>query len=865
MPNVTNDNLPSSTIPVPPWRAVLHWIARYAAIEIAVLLALGIAAYFLGHHLFDGSVPTQGDVRSHVFKIEFLQSYLSQFSWPQWNPYWYHGIPEDQFYPPGFYFLGAILGFVFKSGVVAYKILLLLDMVLNGLLIFFFARRFLKFDSHLAIWCLVTYETSTPLLINFYYGEGPNLLGWSVSIGFLTFYLSRAVEGKTQGLANIILPGFFLGAALLIHPFPVIFVFLAAVLFHVVWLIHTRAWRNFVRSQLPYSLGVFLVGGLIGTYYWLPAFLTLHWSSPIYSFTKFQWPGGTIYLLALVFLALTVYILTRLKNMDGLKLDFIFVSFAVACILGFGATAYLPFGLGSLVQEFRFATIIIPFFSILLILYPLKYRTFSFNVFNLAMALPIGLFVTALVFGLNGREAFASGFKSIVHPGLGSLYHLVATQFGPNFPNFAINVFPYFTIMSYFALSLVRRDYEFKRGKPVYIMAGGACLLLMTTFIPYINTARGVNLGDLSKYINNYEQADYAQIMKAAQNGRMIVSMNKGDLTQGDAPVTFGWKWGVQTVNGPYNQGDPKFFKFTVHLEWEERWLGYEYTRENLMQESAAKYIFVRDSFGFFSNVNGLSATVSNKYGRLLVLNENVTHADKVTPVLLDVKDPRTVTEFFNLLLPQGYKLVLVDVHDVPADLIDKFDYVMVDSKMKTAGYPGKTAFILNDSFAVSVEQSAEAFTLNVPYLTYPNRVCYHGDVADGYLWIGWDAWVGAQITPDIQAMLYACSNLLAPYFNKLDYFPVNYQSTDNRIEVSASPGFTLIKDSYFPYWKADKGQIVSTSQGFMLAYTDSANLTLNYQKPGYYIFAAVCSLMMTIVVAVILLVTFFRKPTKIG
>ena len=184
MPNLTNDNLPSSTIPVPPWRAILHWIARYAAIEIALFLALGIAAYFLGHQLFDNSVPTQGDVRSHVFKIEFLQSYLSQFSWPQWNPYWYNGIPEDQFYPPGFYFLGAVLAFVFKSGAVAYKILLLLDMALNGLLIFFFARRILKFDSHLAIWCLVAYETSTPLLINFYYGERKTCWAGAFQQGF---------------------------------------------------------------------------------------------------------------------------------------------------------------------------------------------------------------------------------------------------------------------------------------------------------------------------------------------------------------------------------------------------------------------------------------------------------------------------------------------------------------------------------------------------------------------------------------------------------------------------------------------------------------------------------------------------------
>jgi len=100
-------------------RPVLTWIRRHAAIEIAVLLALAVAAYFLGRHLLDSSVPADGDVRAHIFKIQLLQDYLARFSWPQWNQFWYHGIPEDQFYPPGFYFLGAVLGFISGSAVVA--------------------------------------------------------------------------------------------------------------------------------------------------------------------------------------------------------------------------------------------------------------------------------------------------------------------------------------------------------------------------------------------------------------------------------------------------------------------------------------------------------------------------------------------------------------------------------------------------------------------------------------------------------------------------------------------------------------------------------------------------------------------------
>jgi uncharacterized membrane protein len=246
---------------------VIRWINRNAAIEIAILLSLAIAAYFLGRHLFDLTVPTDGDVRSHIFKIEILHSYLSQFSWPQWVPYWYHGIPLDQYYPPGFYFISALLTFIVGNGVVAYKVVFFVTMVLNGIAVFYFARRFLKFDSHLAIWCLVAYETATPLLVNYMYGEGPNLLGWSASLGFLTVYLSQIIEGKTTGLFHRLLPGFMLGIAILIHPFPVLFVIMAIAVFHIIWLAHYRSLKAFVRVQLPYMAFVFGIGAIAGIYY----------------------------------------------------------------------------------------------------------------------------------------------------------------------------------------------------------------------------------------------------------------------------------------------------------------------------------------------------------------------------------------------------------------------------------------------------------------------------------------------------------------------------------------------------------------------------------------------------------------------
>jgi hypothetical protein len=48
-----------------------------------------------------------------------------------------------------------------------------------------------------------------------------------------------------------------------------------------------------------------------------------------------------------------------------------------------------------------------------------------------------------------------------------------------------------------------------------------------------------------------------------------------------------------------------------------------------------------------------------------------------------------------------------------------------------------------------------------------------------------------------------------------------------------------------------------------MLAYSDSANITLDYQKPFDYIFAAVCTFVMVTVAMVILMISFFGNSRK--
>lgn len=148
--------------------------------------------------------------------------------------------------------------------------------------------------------------------------------------------------------------------------------------------------------------------------------------------------------------------------------------------------------------------------------------------------------------------------------------------------------------------------------------------------------------------------------------------------------------------------------------------------------------------------------------------------------------------------------------------------------------------------------------TLNVPYQAYTKRIFYHGDIADGYSWLGWDGWPGAQITADISAIMKLTGDLMAPYLNRMDYTAAGYKLSDTRIDLGTAPGFTLVKDSYFPYWKSRSGDIMPTSQGFMLVQADTGDVILDYRKPLYYILASAFTIMGLIGAVTVLLVALF-------
>ncbi len=621
----------------------LHRLIRNPTFQ-AVAISFIIALLIYGRHLFDAAVPNGDDVKHHILTIDILHNSILHWSWPGWFPWWYHGFPAFQSYPPLFHILGAILTFVTTSAVISYKLLLFLALASNGLAIYYFARRFLKFSSTASILSLIAYESSFFLLINYLEGAGPNLLGWSIGILFLTLYLCNVTEGRVHRVKDIALPSLLFGISVLIHPFSAIFAVLAVIVFHILGLARSRTPRVTAKSQLPYFALVFGIGALLSITYWLPYLLTHNYVSPLYvSTNQFVGENGMLSLVLLIAFALAAGLITRWKTRDNAKLDLILAYFILTSALGFGLTLWIPF-IGTFLHPFRFATIMAPFFGILLIAFPLD---------------------------------------CLLKSGI-------------------------------------------RKYRRLFITIGAVCLVVIPVILPYALSYNRVE-EELFVYKQNYLQTDYTELLESVQGGRLIVPLVTGYLTEADSPAAFGWRYAVETVTGGYNQGDPKFSRYTVHLEWEERWFGYEFTRENLMQESGAKYLFVRSPNDPYPNMQGMTRVVNNDYGQLWQLDKEVARAANINPILLDVSYPQQVTDFFNILVPGGYKMVFVDASEVGEDMKAKFDYVMVDDEAKIAQYGDKTGFILKNEVVSDnmVSRGDKIITLNVPYshVDFPQEV----------------------------------------------------------------------------------------------------------------------------------------------
>jgi hypothetical protein len=208
-------------------------------------------------------------------------------------------------------------------------------------------------------------------------------------------------------LKDFLLPGLLLGVTILIHPYPVFFVGMSVVLFHVIWKFHNPG--KAIKSQIIYFIKVFVIGGLIGMFYWLPALVIFKYASPIYETAANTWEGGLPYLLITTLFVSSVILIIRRKVKDKLQFDFIAACFFLASVLGFGATRYFPFGLGSLLHEDRFSMIMAPLFGILIIGYLINHFSNELTKGKVLIAFITGTFLVLAAF-IAGNFNYLIGY-----------------------------------------------------------------------------------------------------------------------------------------------------------------------------------------------------------------------------------------------------------------------------------------------------------------------------------------------------------------------------------------------------------------------------------------------------------------------
>jgi len=355
-----------------------------------------------------------------------------------------------------------------------------------------------------------------------------------------------------------------------------------------------------------------------------------------------------------------------------------------------------------------------------------------------------------------------------------------------------------------------------------------------------------INLAKMHTRYLNYLTSDYKEIVDHIDpNYRILIPPRLGGLTDGDSYVTLAKELKIRSVNGPYNQGDPKFFDYTVLTEWQEKWLNIPHIRENLMQWGAAKYIFIRGPGKL--NFNDLELIVKNSYGSLWRYSKEVAEVINVSPILLDVSslNEKVVSYTFSYFMPEGYKFVLVNKNFADKSLLPNFKGVIVDSHQRAEYY-------LHTYPQLHVIQIIDGKTeLAEPCNPHNDRliICYIPfKQIENYLYLGPEEEVSnwmrndlekPPLTEDVRKILSQVSinllELLNPVYKPLKYERVNSQKFKIISEYNLTP-FILIKESYYPYWRIsdNDGKIMRTTTGFILIYSKKVGLLeLNYEKPA--------------------------------
>lgn len=228
-----------------------------------------------------GILPTIGDgvIRAadgplHVHRIFAMTTLLQHGQlWPRWIP-WFHlgyGYPVFNFYPPGTFYLGGLLGILGISAPAAFTLLAALAWVLGSLGTYGLARRFLPGSAALLAAMLWSYAPSR-LYEVWHQGSLPQMMAAAL-VPWVLWGLIRAAQQPTR--RNAVWLALSLAGMILSHqPITLIAALFVAPAAIILPLWYGRREGQTVR-RLIYTFGGLALGGGLTAIFLLPLALEL--------------------------------------------------------------------------------------------------------------------------------------------------------------------------------------------------------------------------------------------------------------------------------------------------------------------------------------------------------------------------------------------------------------------------------------------------------------------------------------------------------------------------------------------------------------------------------------------------------------
>ena len=241
--------------------------------DILVMGVLVLIAYTAFSFLFTSDPFIYDDHGFHYATLHnaITSSIPEHFSLVDWNPNWFAGIQELQFYPPGYVFIGVLfylltLGLV-SSGAI-YQAVVVLALLIPGIAVYWFYRRNqfpLAVGIISAILLMMSNNGASGVLYGVIFGLINSRLALSFGIFVLMAYINFLENEKRKSTQVLLM--LLLGLVILLHPYHIFLPLLAILAQLFCW---ARMGLVSLRFLGKKTVWLVLGGVLLVSFWWIP-------------------------------------------------------------------------------------------------------------------------------------------------------------------------------------------------------------------------------------------------------------------------------------------------------------------------------------------------------------------------------------------------------------------------------------------------------------------------------------------------------------------------------------------------------------------------------------------------------------------